>query len=59
MTAQELQAVAADAEQRAAKYRALTHQHTHTGATFQYDAPLPPAPNYRPREWEPTDKETR
>lgn len=58
MTAQELQAVAADAERRAAEYRALTDHHTHTGATFDYAAPLPPAPHYRGREWEPTtDKE--
>ena len=59
MTAQELQAVAADAARQAAEYRALTDQHTLTGRVFDHNAPLPPAPNYRPREWETTDKEQR
>lgn len=52
MTAADYQALAADAAREAAGYRALTEQHTRTGAVFDYDAPLPPQPNYRPREWE-------
>ena len=52
MTAQELNAISADAKVRTALYRAATDRHTHTGATFDYNQPLPPAPNYRPREWE-------
>jgi len=59
MTAQELNAISADAKERTALYRAAADHHTHTGATFDYDQPLPPAPNYRPREWETTDKDTR
>jgi len=57
MTAAEYQALAADLAREAAEYRALTEQHTIMGAVFDHNAPLPPAPNYRPREWETTDKE--
>ena len=57
MTAQELNAISADAKVRTALYRAATDRHTHTGATFDYNQPLPPAPNYRPREWETDTKD--
>ena len=53
MTAAELQAEAADLARQAAEYQSLTEQHTLLGRVFEYDAPLPPAPSYRAREWEP------
>lgn len=53
MTAQELNAISAEAERQTAQYRALTDHHTHTGQVFNHDQPLPPMPNYRGREWEP------
>jgi len=54
MTAADYLAEAADLATQAAEYRALTEQHTHLGRVFDYQAPLPPQPNYRPREWETT-----
>ena len=55
--AADLLAEAQDLAKQAAEYRALTEQHTHTGRLFDYAAPLPTSPNYRPREWETTDKD--
>jgi len=60
MTAADYLAEAADLAREAAEYRALTDQHTLAGMVFDYLAPLPPQPHYRPREWETeTDKEQR
>jgi len=59
MTAADNLALAADLSQQTAQYQSLTEQHTHTGATFDFLAPLPPQPKYRPREWETDTKETR
>lgn len=60
MTAQDLQAEAADAARQAALYRAATDHHTHTGQVFNYLEPLPTMPTHRNRqEWETTDKDTR
>jgi len=57
MTAADNLALAADLAREAAEYRALTEQHTHTGRVFDYAAPLPPQPHYRPREWETDTKD--
>ena len=43
--------------QQTAAYQSLTEQHTLLGRVFDYAAPLPTSPNYRPREWETTDKD--
>ena len=59
MTAADNLALAADLARETAEYVPLTEQHTLMGAVFDHNAPLPPAPNYRPREWETTDKEQR
>ena len=60
MTAQELNAISAEAERQTAQYRALTDHHTHTGQVFDPAQPLPPMPNHRTtREWEPTGKDER
>ena len=59
MTPADNLALAADLARETAEYVSLTEQHTLLGRVFDYLAPLPPAPNYRPREWETTDKETR
>jgi len=58
MTAAEYKALAADLARETAEYVSLAEQHTLMGAVFDYSAPLPPQPNYRPREWEtePKDK---
>jgi len=58
MTAADNLALAADLARETAEYVSLTEQHTLMGAVFDYNQPLPPAPNYRPREWEtePKDK---
>jgi len=58
VTAADYLAEAADLAQQTAQYRALTEQHTHTGRVFDYAQPLPPQPNYRPREWETEKRET-
>ena len=52
--AADYQAIANDAQQRAAEYRSLTEQHTLMGAIFNYAQPLPHMPTYKGREWEPT-----
>ena len=53
MTAEELQAIAADAAQQTATYQHMTETVKFTGQVFDYKAPLPPMPDYRAREWEP------
>ena len=58
MTAADNLALAADLARETAEYVSLTEQHTLAGMVFDYAAPLPPAPNYRPREWETGPKET-
>ena len=57
MTAAELNAVGADAAARTARLELLTNQAETTGVIFDYSAPLPPMPHYRPREWETDTKE--
>jgi len=57
MTAADNLALAADLARETAEYVSLTEQHTHTGRVFDHNAPLPPAPNYRPREWETEKKD--
>jgi len=52
MTAAELNAEAAGAAARTARFELLTNQAETTGAIFDYNMPLPPMPHYRPREWE-------
>jgi len=59
MTAADNLALAADLARETAEYVSLAEQHTLAGMVFDYNQPLPPAPNYRPREWETTDKEQR
>jgi len=59
MTAAELNAVGADAAARAARFELLTNQAETSGVIFDYSAPLPPMPHYRPREWETDTKEQR
>ena len=58
MTAADYLAEAADIAREAAEYESLSAQHTLIGRVFDYAQPLPPQPNYRPREWEtdPKDK---
>ena len=58
VTASELDATSAQAQADTARYVAARDRHTLTGRVFDHNAPLPPAPNYRPREWEtePKDK---
>jgi len=57
MTAAELNAEAADAAARTARFELLTNQAETTGLVFDYNTPLPPMPHYRPREWETDTKE--
>jgi len=57
MTAAELNAIGADAAARTARFELLTNQAETTGVIFDYSAPLPPMPHYRPREWETDTKE--
>jgi len=52
VTAQELQAIAAEAARETAEYQHLTVTTQLTGRVFDYAAPLPKQPTYRPREWE-------
>lgn len=52
MTADELQAITADAAARTARFERLTNQAETTGLIFDYNQPLPKQPTYRPREWE-------
>lgn len=52
MTAQELQAIAAEAARETATYQHLTESAELSGRVFDYAAPLPKQPTYRPREWE-------
>jgi len=52
MTAAELNAEAADAAARTARFELLTNQAETTRLVFDYNTPLPPMPHYRPREWE-------
>ena len=59
MTADELQAITADAAARTARFELLTNQAETTRAIFDYNTPLPPMPHYRPREWETDTKEQR
>ena len=59
MTADEYQAEAADAAARTARFERLTNQAETTGVIFDYAAPLPKQPTYRPREWEADTKEQR
>ena len=58
MTAADNLALAADLARETAEYVSLAEQHTLMGRVFDFNQPLPPAPNYRPREWEtePKDK---
>lgn len=58
VTAAELDATTAQAAADTARYVAARDRHTHTGALFNPDQPLPPMPHYRPREWE-TQEEAR
>ena len=58
MTAAEYQALANQARAETLEYQGRAEQHTLTGRVFDHNAPLPPAPNYRPREWE-TDTKDR
>jgi len=57
MTAADNLALAADLAQETAEYVSLTEQHTLAGMVFDYSAPLPPQPHYRPREWETDTKD--
>ena len=57
MTAADNLALAADLARETAEYVSLTEQHTLAGMVFDYAAPLPPQPNYRPREWETDTKD--
>ena len=52
MTAQELQAIAAEAARETAEYQHLTETAQLAGRVFDHAAPLPKQPTYRPREWE-------
>lgn len=53
MTAAEYQALAAEAARETATYQHMTETVKLTGQVFDYNAPLPPMPDYRAREWEP------
>lgn len=57
MTAAELNAEAADASARTARFELLTNQAETTRLVFDYNMPLPPMPHYRPREWETDTKD--
>jgi hypothetical protein len=57
VTAADYLAEAAVLARQAALYESLTAQHTLLGRVFDYNAPLPPQPNYRPREWETDTKD--
>jgi len=53
MTAEDLQALAAEKKAETARYEAAIDRHTHTGQVFDFAQPLPPLPDHRPRaEWE-------
>jgi len=52
MTAADNLALAADLARETAEYVSLTEPHALLGRVFDYNQPRPPAPNYRPREWE-------
>jgi len=53
MTAAELNAEAADAAARTARFELLTNQVETSSVIFDYSAPLPPMPHHRThREWE-------
>ena len=58
MTAADYQALAADAAQATARVEAVTEQVWLRGQ-FDYDAPLPPMPDYRARSWEPAARHYR
>ena len=58
MTAAEYQAIAANAAQSTAHVEAVTEQVRLRGQ-FDYDAPLPPMPDYRARSWEPAARHYR
>ena len=59
MTASEYQALAADAAQATAHVETVTEQVRLRGRVFDYDAPLPPMPDYRARSWEPAARHYR
>jgi hypothetical protein len=59
MTAAEYQALATDAAQAIVRVEAVTEQVRLRGLAFDYDAPLPPMPDYRARSWEPAARHYR
>jgi hypothetical protein len=52
MTAQELQDLNKELARETAEYQHLTETTALAGRVFEYSAPLPKQPTYRPREWE-------
>jgi len=59
MTAAEYQALAANTKQATVRVEAVTEQVRLRGQVFDYDAPLPPMPDYRARSWEPAARHYR
>lgn len=53
MTAQELQDLNKELARETSEYQHLTETTQLSGRVFDYSAPLPKQPTYRPREWEP------
>jgi len=53
VTAQELQDLNKELARETAEYQHLTETAQLTSRVFDYSAPLPKQPTYRPREWEP------
>lgn len=52
MTAQEYQDLNKELARETAEYQHLTETAQLSGRVFEYSAPLPKQPTYRPREWE-------